>query len=150
MADQLRAAAQQALEALKWHYSRGHSNTLGGVRLKIDEKALRDLSAALAQAEPVQDFRLTECVFVGPSPAPHEDWHHAISAMLREKHIRGLRISTATVDDWNGDKEQQRKPLTDEEILNIGKEARAIEGSHFLPVAFARAIERAHGIKEAK
>ena len=52
----LRAAAQQALEALEWHYHQGHSNTLGGLRLKIDEKALRELSATLAQqAEPVQE-----------------------------------------------------------------------------------------------
>jgi hypothetical protein len=51
----LRTAAQQALEALEWHYRQGHSNTLGGLRLKIDEKALRNLGAALAQqAEPVE------------------------------------------------------------------------------------------------
>lgn len=40
----------------------------------------------------------------------------------------------------------QRQPLTDEEIMNIGKKARAVEGSHILPVTFARAIEQAHGI----
>jgi hypothetical protein len=45
----LRTAAQQALEALEWHYRQGHSNTFGGFRLKIDEKALRNLRAALAQ-----------------------------------------------------------------------------------------------------
>ena len=45
----LREAAQQALEALEWHYRQGHSNTLGGLRLKIDEKALRNLKAALAE-----------------------------------------------------------------------------------------------------
>jgi hypothetical protein len=47
---------QQALEALEWHYRQGHSNTLGGLRLKIDEKALRALRAALAampKEEPV-------------------------------------------------------------------------------------------------
>ena len=49
----LRTAAQQALEALEWHYRQGHSNTLGGLRLKIDEKTLRNLKAALA--EPVQE-----------------------------------------------------------------------------------------------
>ena len=47
----LREAAQQALEALEWHYHQGHSNTLGGMRLKIDEKALRNLKAALAEPE---------------------------------------------------------------------------------------------------
>jgi hypothetical protein len=47
----LHDAAQQALEALEWHYRQGHSNTLGGFRLKIDEKALRNLRAALAQQD---------------------------------------------------------------------------------------------------
>jgi len=47
----LREAAQQALEALEWHYRQGHSNTLGGFRLKIDEKAIRTLRAALKQPE---------------------------------------------------------------------------------------------------
>ena len=47
----LRTAAQQALEALEWHYRQGHSNTLGGFRLKIDEKTLRNLKAALAQPD---------------------------------------------------------------------------------------------------
>ena len=45
----LREAAQQALEALEWHYRQGHSNTLGGFRLKIDEKTIRALRAALSQ-----------------------------------------------------------------------------------------------------
>lgn len=42
----------------------------------------------------------------------------------------------------------QRKPLTDEEIIGIGKDARAVEGLHILPITFARAIEAAHGIGE--
>jgi hypothetical protein len=50
-----RVVVEQALEALEWHYRQGHSNTLGGFRLKIDEKALRNLRAALAQQdEPVE------------------------------------------------------------------------------------------------
>jgi hypothetical protein len=47
----LREAAQQALEALEWHYRQGHSDTLGGLRLKIDEKVLRSLCAALAEPD---------------------------------------------------------------------------------------------------
>ena len=38
------------------------------------------------------------------------------------------------------------KPLTDDEIIVIGINARAIEGNHMLPILFARAIEAAHGI----
>jgi hypothetical protein len=46
---------RRALDALEWHYQQGHSNTLGGFRLKIDQKILRDLKATLSQqAEPVQ------------------------------------------------------------------------------------------------
>jgi hypothetical protein len=59
-ADALRAALEQvepnrievmrrAHDALEWHYSQGHSNTLGGFRLKIDQKILRDLKATLSQ-----------------------------------------------------------------------------------------------------
>lgn len=41
---------------------------------------------------------------------------------------------------------QQLQPLSDEAIIRIGKKTRAIEEWHILPVTFARAIERAHGI----
>ena len=58
-----RAVVEQALEALEWHYRQGHSNTLGGLRLKIDEKALRNLKAALAEPEPC---RYPDCVDNGP------------------------------------------------------------------------------------
>jgi hypothetical protein len=47
---------RRAHDALEWHYSQGHSNTLGGFRLKIDQKILRDLKATLShQAEPVAE-----------------------------------------------------------------------------------------------
>jgi hypothetical protein len=48
----MQQALENVREALLWHYRQGHSNTLGGARLKIDEKALRDASAALAEPEP--------------------------------------------------------------------------------------------------
>jgi len=35
------------------------------------------------------------------------------------------------------------KPLTDDEIIKIGKESESIEGSYILPIAFGRAIEKA-------
>lgn len=47
----LRKAAERALEALEWHYRQGHSDTLGGFRLKVDQKTIRDLRAALEQPE---------------------------------------------------------------------------------------------------
>ncbi len=45
----LREAALMALEALLWHYEQGHSNTETGFRLKIDQRAIRQLRAALAE-----------------------------------------------------------------------------------------------------
>lgn len=50
-----RFTVEQVLEALEWHYRQGHSNTLGGLRLKIDEKALRNLKAALAEPQEPDD-----------------------------------------------------------------------------------------------
>lgn len=41
---------------------------------------------------------------------------------------------------------QTRKSLSDDEIINIGKQSASVEGSYFLPIDFARAIEKAHGI----
>jgi hypothetical protein len=38
---------------------------------------------------------------------------------------------------------QPRKRLTNQEILDIGEKAEAVEGQHMLPVTFARAIEAA-------
>ena len=42
-----------------------------------------------------------------------------------------------------------RQPLTDEEIIALGDKARAAEGGdagYILPISFARAVEKAHGI----
>jgi hypothetical protein len=45
----LRRAAEQMLECLLYHYNAGNSNTITGVRLKLDEKAIREARAALAE-----------------------------------------------------------------------------------------------------
>jgi hypothetical protein len=79
----LRVASKQALEALQWHYRQGHSNTLGGFRLKIDEKALRELRAALEQQdEPVatltaQCDALLEALKLARSIIGHPDDAHS-------------------------------------------------------------------------
>ena len=66
-----RKLVEFALEALEWHYRQGHSNTLGGLRLKIDEKTLRNLKAALA--EPVQEPDLSRCPKCnGPADNGHD------------------------------------------------------------------------------
>jgi hypothetical protein len=48
----LRKAAEQMLECLLYHYNAGNSNTITGVRLKLDEKAIREARAALAAPRP--------------------------------------------------------------------------------------------------
>jgi hypothetical protein len=49
-------------------------------------------------------------------------------------------------------KAAQRKPLTQEAIIEIAKQTKSAEPGgqegYILPVSFARAIEAAHGIKE--
>ena len=126
----LRTAAQQTLEALEWHYRQGHSNTLGGLRLKIDEKALRNLRAALAQQdEPVEPVAWVEC-------DGELVWNNREAAI-------GRNLYTAP---------PQRKPLTKESLLyiynqlpNWGMDMDSLpQGLE----KFARAVEQAHGIKE--
>lgn len=62
-------------------------------------------------------------------------------------------ISRVVITGWPPDviklyaEPPQRKPLSDDEIIEIGKLVRAIEGNNILPVLFARAIEKAHGIE---
>jgi hypothetical protein len=51
----------------------------------------------------------------------------------------------------DGKKAAQRKPLTDDEIIEIAKQTQSAEPGregYILPVSFARAIEAAHNIKE--
>lgn len=38
---------RQLRDALRWHYEQGHSDTVGGFRLKIDQRALRDADRLL-------------------------------------------------------------------------------------------------------
>ena len=107
----LRQAAQQALEALEWHYRQGHSNTLGGLRLKIDEKALRNLKAALEQqAEPV--------AWDKPSASFNEWWDS-----YRHDPANPFAEGSAAYWAWAGWKSTQRQwvGLTDEEVKFIWK-----------------------------
>ena len=128
----LRTAAQQALEALEWHYARGHSNTLGGLRLKIDEKALRNLKAALAQNEPP-----AEPVAVVRSVVGQGDDGVRIKWLSGFPQI-GDRLYTAPI---------KRTPLTDAEIEDIWSRFcdELGEASINDAIEIARAIEQAHG-----
>lgn len=90
----LRAAAQQALDCLEWHYRQGHSNTLGGFRLKIDEKALRKLRAALA--EPVQEPVLV--VEKEPDYWSRGHFHEGSRSHIDPTKVWGLPIGTKLYD----------------------------------------------------
>ncbi len=99
-----RATVEQALEALEWHYRQGHSNTIGGLRLKIDEKALRNLKAALAQQdEPKGGGNLPPPLPAEPEPVARECSDPMCACRggpcaeceegQREKEIKDLRSS---------------------------------------------------------
>lgn len=40
----------------------------------------------------------------------------------------------------------QQAPMSVDEIIEIGRQTRSVENNDFLPVLFARSIEKAHGI----
>tara|TARA_R110000868_G_scaffold284131_1_gene544610 strand:+ start:1522 stop:2073 length:552 start_codon:yes stop_codon:yes gene_type:complete len=66
----------------------------------------------------------------------------AVEAITEFAKMRGLSLDDAKVQDWNT-APPQRKPLTDEEMKRV-----CVEAWSFDPYEIARAIERAHGIKE--
>ena len=159
----LRTAAQQALEALEWHYRQGHSNTLGGLRLKIDEKALRNLKAALAQQDEPEGSVCARCGALAFDPLVPQQAEPVEPVAWRW----GYRSVTTGEMDWRGYVEiaahpnlrspeiimeplytapPQRPPLTEEDIDKIFKHLCNTVGASCKTMA--RAVERAHGIKE--
>ena len=69
----------------------------------------------------------------------------AVDAIRDFAKMRDLSLDDAKVQDWHTP--PQRKPLTDEMVVEVlGNLRESITGNVFL--AFARAIEAAHGIKE--
>ena len=116
----LRQAAQQALEALEWHYRQGHSDTLGGLRLKIDEKTIRVLKAALEQPQQEPTWvGCGECDCIFP---------------CTNGQARCIR-------------QPEQGPLTATVIGNMMPSQIPMEYDGPL-MQFARDIEAAHGIKE--
>lgn len=151
----LREAAQQALEALEWHYQQGHSNTLGGFRLKMDEKAIRTLKAALAQPEQCQCSMTTKLVGSGCQYC-NPEYLYDYDA-LSQKHLasikRDMRISLEdaavrathkVMAEYETSAQRPWVGLTDEEIFSVLDRLQVIynrpptgDGR----VIFARAIE---------
>ncbi|CAB5187138.1 hypothetical protein UFOVP161_8 [uncultured Caudovirales phage] len=76
-------------------------------------------------------------------PAINETRHHKANRMLKEAMDSDRENIIRNMPDFDFDfstESQKRKPLTDEEITRLWVEAEPG------PEAFARAIERAHGI----
>ena len=101
MSDQLRAAAQQALDS-------DHPD--------IQLRAAITLRAALAQPEPTRSQQMRDAGYT--------------------RRLRQL-------PEEDEQKQPERKPLTDEEIVKICMDCWRVTPSD---IYFARAIERAHGI----
>ena len=88
-----RAVVEQMLECLLYHYNVGNSNTITGVRLKFDAKAIREARAALAappaKPEPATDEQVAEA---DESHAPSWlDYRDGWRAAERFHGIRGSK-----------------------------------------------------------
>lgn len=149
----LRQAAQQALMALEMFdsYVEPLVQKFGGPKVPAKastawyvHRSIAELRAALA--EPVQQP-------VAWADEIIDDLHAQYNTDGINEIDSGdalIRLDEAIAAVEEAEKRHtappQRKPLEMEEIINIGMGARAVEGPHILPVTFARAIERAHGI----
>ena len=160
MTASLRDAAQMALEALE--IAREAYEAWGNGTVKIDA-AIESLRAALALPDEPVAWTLTETLnkrettttgylwfnnpvnccwtplYATPQPAPAES-HPALVASIEARLIREQRLNPAPVE---------RKPLSDDEILAIGKTIGNRVDAYDDGIEFARAIEAAHGIKGA-
>jgi hypothetical protein len=133
-----------------------------------DSSFADDLRAALAEPEPYDQQALELCKVCGwktliptegclncerqPKAEPQKPvgWlYEGIAPHTREKTVFQKTRETRIETRWWREvgrvytAPQPRRRLTDDEILNIGEKARAVEGQHMLPVTFARAIEAA-------
>ena len=126
--------------------------------LRVSFEDNKRLKEALAQPEPWEKFCDSNCVWTDH----HPDCKLAESAPVAWLHRfieGGISIGLKPADlerhpeRWEPlyTTPPQRKPLSDEEIYKASTEAKMQEhymGFHSGFIRFARAIERAHGIKE--
>ena len=99
-----RVAQQQRVieelhQCLLWHYDAGHSNTLGGFRLKLDQSALRKASGMLsgdaAQSKVIEAADAMRHVF----PAdPETDYRHGGIVFIYDRE----RVALAALDKEEG------------------------------------------------
>ena len=121
-------ALKMALEALKYPLNQSHENFNVDMAELLAHRAITAIKEALAQPE--QEPVAFICEF-------YADEGHPFVSFEPVTHGTNTPLYTTP---------PQRKPLTDEEIILIVAECAA---SHqHTDIHFARAIERAHGIKE--
>ena len=96
----LRKAAEQMLECLLYHYNAGNSNTITGVRLKLDEKAIREARTALAapRPEPVAWAYCPEC---GSLDVRHEEGSHKQCATCFQEWFSDIDYSDVVQQNLN-------------------------------------------------
>ena len=134
-----REALKLALEALKYPLNQSHENFNVDMAELLAHRAITAIEEALAQPEQEPVAWRNAAIRVGEDlcsvgPFGYYD-------MTAEQWL-DWALSVVTVHA----PPPQRKPLTDEEIILIVAECAA---SHqHTDIHFARAIERAHGIKE--
>ena len=127
-----REALKLALEALKYPLNQSHENFNVDMAELLAHRAITAIKEALAQLE--QEPRCGAIIEVFG-----KDWRLDYMSLPVGKH----KLYT---QQYTYNAPMQRKPLTDEEIILIVAECAA---SHqHTDIHFARAIERAHGIKE--
>ena len=125
-------ALKLALEALKYPLNQSHENFNVDMAELLAHRAITAIKEALAQLE--QEPRCGAIIEVFG-----KDWRLDYMSLPVGKH----KLYT---QQYTYNAPMQRKPLTDEEIILIVAECAA---SHqHTDIHFARAIERAHGIKE--
>ena len=144
-----REALKLALEALKYPLNQSHENFNVDMAELLAHRAITAIKEALAQPE--HEWVRGECVKCGQSMEQPEQEPVAILHRYPSK----CRMTVEYTDEITEVREgswplyttpPQSKPLTDEEIILIVAECAA---SHqHTDIHFARAIERAHGIKE--
>ena len=107
---------------------------IGGIvvaALQAGQRASDDFHAALAQKK--QSFLITNCVFFGDAPAPHESWPDFFDHAIQTCTFADVCISASPRREWQG--------LTEEEILKVADE-HPIEGFDLEMLEFVRAIEQ--------
>ena len=125
-------ALKLALEALKYPINQSHENFNVDMAELLAHRAITAIEEALAQLE--QEPRCGAIIEVFG-----KDWRLDYMSLPVGKH----KLYT---QQYTYNTPPQRKPLTDEEIILIVAEC-ASSHQH-TDIHFARAIERAHGIKE--